>query len=272
MALENIDAIEESFGLEKGKLAEMITSEENHTIDLDSFIIKPKSDYDSLLSNIKRDSNEIGRKELFKALGVDFEGTGAHKDVKKSVEFLKKWNGDLVNTAIEEAKIDPNKKYDTLNEDFKKVQANLSQWEEKYNTLESTYKQKEQMSTINNTLLKEIPDNTTIDKEDILAILKAKYKFNISEDGFEIIGNDGKALKNQSNMNLTTANEFMKEFITPYLKTVEGGTGAGDSKGGGKETSLELFNKQMNAKNINIGSEVYNEQLSLAIKNGTLKL
>lgn len=265
MALENIEAIEQSFGLEKGKLAEMIASDENHKIDLENFIIKPKSDYDALLNNIKKESStaavEIAIKNARSEMGLDFQG--------KTMENLL----NAYKSKVEaEAKIDPNKKYDTLNEDFKKVQANLSEWENKYKTLETTYKQKEQNGIINNTLLKEIPDNTTIDKEDILAILKAKYQFNIGEEGFEIIGSDGKALKNQSNMNLTTANEFMKEFVKPYLKPIEGGAGGSSSSGGNKETSLEVFDKLMDAKGINIGSEKYNEELSAALKNGTLKL
>ena len=271
MAVENIDILEESLGLEKGKLTEMITSEEKHQLEIDKYVIKPKSDFDSLLGNVKRDSYEIGRKELFKELGVDFEGTGVHRDVNKSVEFIKKWNEENVNKAIEEAKIDPNKKYDTLKQDFDKLQGNLSEWENKYNTLESTYKQKEQASTIKNTLLKEIPEGTLLDKEDILALAMAKYQFGIDDDGFAISKN-GEIQKNQSNMNRITPNEFMKEFVKPYLKPIDGGAGGKDSNSGGKETSLEIFNKSMESKGINVGSEDYNEQMSLAMKNGTLKL
>lgn len=271
MAVENIEILEQSLGLEKGKLTEMITSEEKHSLEFDNYVIKPKSDYDALLNNIKRDSNEIGRKELFKELGVDFEGTGVHRDVTRSVDFLKKWNEDAVSKAIEEAKIDPNKKYDTLKADFDKLQGNLTEWENKYNTLESTYKQKEQASTIKNTLLKEIPDNTLLDKEDILALAMAKFQFGIDEDGFAIMKN-GEIQKNEANRNRITPNEFMKSFITPYLKPIEGGGKGKDSVGGGKETSLDIFDKLMESKGINVGSEAYNEQMSLAMKNGTLKL
>jgi hypothetical protein len=264
MAVENIEQIEQSFGLEKGKLAEMMASEETHKIDIDNFVIKPKSDYDALINNLKKESGtaavEIAIKNARNELGLDFQG--------KTMENLLKAYGEKVET---DAKIDPNKKYDSLKTDFEKLQGNLTEWQSKYTNLESTYKQKEQQATINNTLLKEIPDNTILGKEDILAILKARYQFNIGEDGFEIV-KDGQVQKNQANMNLLSPGEFMKDFITPYLKPIEGGAAGKDSTGTGKETSLELFDKQMEAKGINVGSEQYNEFMSIAMKNGTLKL
>lgn len=264
MAVENIEQIEQSFGLEKGKLAEMMASEENHKIDIDNYVIKTKSDHEALINNLKKESGnatlEIAIKNARNEFGLDFQG--------KTMENLLKAYGEKVEA---DAKIDPNKKYDTLKTDFEKLQGNLTDWQSKYTNLESTYKEKEQQSSINNTLLKEIPENTILDKDDILAILKAKYQFNIGDDGFEII-KGGQVQKNQANMNLLSPGEFMKEFITPYLKPVDGGAGGKDSTGTGKETSLELFDKQMEMKGINVGSESYNELMSIAMKNGTLKL
>mgnify|MGYP000072533266 FL=1 len=265
MAIENIDIIEQSFGLEKGKLTEMMSSEETHKIDIDNFVIKPKSDYEALLNNLKKESStaavEIAVKNARKDLGLEFEG--------KTMENLLKFYKEKVET---EAKIDPNKKYDTLKSDFDKLQGNLSEWESKYTNLENTYKQKEQLTTINNTLLKSIPDNTTIPKEDVLAIMKARVQFNIGEDGFEIIGKDGNPMKNDANRNLITAEEFVSDFIKPYLKEVQGGAGGGDSSNSGKATSFDLFDKRMADKGINVGSERYNDEMSIAMKNGTLKL
>lgn len=264
MAVENIDILEQSLGLEKGKLTEMITSEDKHTLEFDKYVIKPKSDYDDLLNNIKKESStaavEIAIKNARNELGLDFQG--------KTMENLLKSYAEKIEA---EAKVDPNKKYDSLKSDFDKLQGNLKEWETKYTTLESTYKQKEQASTIKNTLLKEIPENTLLDKEDILALAMAKYQFGIDEDGFAI-SKEGVLLKNDSNMNRITPSEFMKTFITPYLKPIDGGAGGKDSTGGNKETSLELFNKKMESKGININSQKYNEEMKLAMSNGTLKL
>jgi len=56
MALENIAQIEQSLGIETGKLSEMITSEEKHTIDLSELIIEKKSIYEERLGNIKKET------------------------------------------------------------------------------------------------------------------------------------------------------------------------------------------------------------------------
>ena len=104
MAVENIEQIEQSFGLEKGKLAEMMASEETHKIDIDNFVIKPKSDYDALINNLKKESGnaalEIAIKNARNELGLDFQG--------KTMENLLKAYGEKVEA---DAKIDPNKKY-----------------------------------------------------------------------------------------------------------------------------------------------------------------
>jgi hypothetical protein len=56
MALENIAEIETSLGIESGKLTEMITSEENHKIDLSGLLIEKKSIYEERLANIKKET------------------------------------------------------------------------------------------------------------------------------------------------------------------------------------------------------------------------
>jgi hypothetical protein len=264
MAIENLDAIGASLGLESGKFAEMISSEDSHKIDLDNFVISNKTDYESRLSNIKRENQQAGLEIAIKnarnELGLEFEGK---KDLKPLLEAYK-------NHIEKEAKIEPNQKYDTLKSDFEKIQGIASEWETKFNDLQGTYKKREQQRTIDNTLLSSIPDNTTIPKDDVLAILKAKVDFNIGDDGLEII-KDGVVQKNESTLNLLSPNEFMKDFITPYLKKPEGGAGGKDSGSGGRETSFDLFNKQMEDKGISQGSEAYNVEMSKAIQSGTLK-
>jgi len=264
MALENIQEIEKALGLEEGKFNEIITSEENHSIDISGLYISKKSDHDALTENLKKtyrqEGVEVAVKTARNELGLEFEGKKTLKPLLEA--YAKKIEND--------AKIEPNEKYDTLKVDFEKRGNLITEWEEKYNDLQSNFKQKESQRTIDNTLLKEIPGNTSIPKDDILAILKSKYDFNVGEDGFEII-KDGQVQKNDANMNLLTAKEFMTTFINPYLKKVDGGAGGDDSKSGGKESSLDVFNKRMEEKSVNIGSEAYNNEMSKAIKDGTLK-
>lgn len=263
MAIENLEQLEQSVGLEKGKLSEMINSEETFNLELDNFVISKKDDYNSLIDNHKKtarvEGEEIAIKNARTKLGLDFQG-------KTMDNLLNSFKEQIVS----EAKIEPNKKYDNLHKDFEALQSVSKSWEEKYTGLEQTYKQKENQLKIDTSILKSIPDNVSIPKEDILAIAKARIGFNIGEDGIEIV-KDGVVQKNQANMNLLTISEFMPEFITPYLKTPEGGSGGGDSSNKGGESSLELFDKKMEAKGIAIESEDYNIEMSLALKNGTLK-
>jgi len=264
MALENAQEIEKVFGLEEGQLAQMVTSEENHSIDISDLYITKKSDNDTLIENLKKtyrqEGVEVAVKTARNELGLEFEGKKTLTPLLEA--YAKKVEAD--------AKIAPNEKYDNLKIDFDKRGSLITEWESKFKNLESTFKQKESQRIIDNTLLKAIPDNTTIPKQDILAILKSRNQFNVGEDGFEII-KDGVVQKNNKNMNLLTPGEFMKDFITPYLKAAEGGKGGKDSKSGGQESSLELFDKIMNEKGVNVGSEAYNMEMSKAIKDGTLK-
>ena len=59
MALENITELEQTLGLESGKLAELITSEENHRIDLSTKVIVDKTIYDERIANIKKESSTM---------------------------------------------------------------------------------------------------------------------------------------------------------------------------------------------------------------------
>ena len=263
MAIENLEQLEKSVGLEPGKLAEMISSEDTHKLDLDNLIISNKNDYEARLENIKKETKtaavEIAVKNARNELGLEFEG--------KTMENLL---NNFKNKIESESKVAPEKKYSDLHKDFESLQGVSKSWEDKYMSLENTYKQKENQRQIDNSILKSIPDNTILGKDDILALIKAKTEFNVGDNGLEII-KDGVVQKNQATLNLLSTDEYVSSFVTPYLKTAEGGAGGKDSNTKGNETSLDLFDKRMEAKGINIGSEGYNEEMSKAIKEGTLK-
>lgn len=262
MAIENLEAVEKSLGLEAGKLNEMFTSEENHNIDLDSRVFFTKEDYESRINNIKKETKFNSVEEAVKLARkdneLDFQG--------KTMENLLKAYGEK---RDKENSIEPEKKYSELKTNFEKLQGINIGWEEKYNNLESDYKKKSQTRQINETLMKNIPDNTTIGKDDILAIMKAKYDFNIGEDGLEII-DGGKILKNETSMNNLTPEEFLKTFVKPYIKPVEGGRGDGDQKGNAKEGTFESWDAQM--KEQGLSGQAYSIALQKAIKDGVVKM
>lgn len=263
MAIDNIIEIEQSLGLEAGKLNEIIKSEDKIKIDLSSKVIYDKNDFDKFIDNVKKDEFTRGRDLLLKDLkdkeGLEYEG---RKDPNNFIKYFRE-------KVEAESKIEPEKKYSNLKSDFEKVQSNLEEWQNKYLNLETTYKQKENQNKIDNALLKSIPDNVSIPKNDILAIMKSRNDFKIGDDGFEVI-KDGNVLKNETTRSPLTPDEFTASFIKPYLKQVEGGNGDKGGKGNPKEGTFESFDKEMENKGIT-GQE-YTMKLNEAIKSGIIKM
>ena len=260
--IENIEAVEKSLGLEAGKLTELMTSEESHNVDLENRVYFSKDDYDARINNIKKETGfnalEVAVKNQRNELGLEFQG--------KTMENLLRSYKDKIE---KESTIEPEKRYSDLKTEFEKLQGINEGLSGKYSDLESDIKKQNQNRTINNTLLKDIPDNTTIPKNDILAILKSKYEFNIGEDGFEII--DGsKVLKNETTRNNLTPDEFLKTFIKPYLKPVEGGGGGGDDRSRAKDGTFEAWDTQ--AKEQGLSGQAYSIALQKAITDGVVKM
>lgn len=264
MPITNIQEVEQSLGIEAGKLTEMIGSEEDHTVDISGLVIKSKDDHDTLIANVKKEAGvaavEIAIKNARKDLGLEFEG--------KTMENLLKAHATKVET---DAKIEPDKKVESLKGDLEKLRGISAEWEGKYNSLQESIKIEKQKSTIDQMLMKEMPDNMVMDKRDMLAILHSRNNFNIGEDGFEAIDpTTGKVLKNESTLSPKTAKEFISEFTKPYLKPVDGGRGGQNTTGAAAPGSLEAFEKEMADKGIT--GEAFNNELSARIKKGSLKI
>lgn len=263
--IENIGEIEKSLGVEEGKLSEMLSSEEKHSVDLSGRMILPKEDYDLRITNIQSESEKKGEELLLKRLkednGLDYEG---RKDPNNFVTALK--------AKIEaESKIEPEKRYSDLKSDFEKLQGLKETAELNFTSLQENVIKEKNDFKINSSLIKEIPDNTIIDPKKIVTLLKTEHNFNISDNGIEII-KDGKVLKNESTFAPLTASEFMKDAIKPYLKAVDGGAGGRDNPENFKSGSMEAFDKEMVAKDINIGSEAYSQEMFKRVKDKTLTI
>ncbi|MFK7780666.1 MAG: hypothetical protein QM490_06120 [Candidatus Gracilibacteria bacterium] len=261
--IKNINEVEKSLGLEAGKLNEFFKSEDEFEIDLTSKVIFNKEDYEARVSNIKKDEFVRGRDLLLREMK---DGQGLEYDGRKDPENFIKYFKEKIEA---ESKIEPEERFSKLKTEFEKLQ-NISQgFQEKYTGLEEKIKKQSKNREINNILLKSIPDNITIPKEDVLTILRAKNDFNISEDGFEIIEN-GVILRNETTRDPLKTDEYMKTFIKPYLKEVEGGKGGGNEGGNLKAGSFEAFEKEMDKKGIS--GEQLSVEMQKRIHDGTLKL
>ena len=267
MALENINEIEKAFGLEEGKLSEMITSEEKHKIDLSEFIIEPKSIYDERLTNIKTHSGitarEIAVKKIRDEFGLEFKG----KNEDNLIQALKARDEKIKSEVIK----DPEERYTSLKTDFEKLQSNLNLEIQKRTELETSFAQKEKESKIKSDVFKHIPDNTIVGKSTILLEAKEKgYSFNDLDGKTVVKDSKGEIIKNENTLSPITVEEWAKSFVTPYLKPLEGGSGRKDDVPPSKAGSFEAFEKEA-AKN-NWTAMQKNTEMAKRIKEGTLSL
>ncbi|HAH54797.1 MAG TPA: hypothetical protein DCM02_05790 [Flavobacterium sp.] len=263
MALENITEIEQSLGIENGKLLEMITSEESHSIDLSELFIEKKSIYDERISNIKRESVtmaiEIAVKEQRNALGLDFQG----KTMDNLVNAIK--------TKVEsESKIEPEERFKSLKTDFEKLQSNLIEKENEFNQFKTNIEKQNLLSEIKSDFTKHIPDNTLVSKSTIFTEAKEKGFSFEREDGKTVVKQNGEVLKDERTLSPLDIGTWVTNFSTPYLAKVEGGAGKGDDKAPPTAGSFEAFEKMAQKNGWNDSEK--NTQMARMIKDGTLKV
>lgn len=112
--VENQKEIEQALGLEEGKLSEMITSEEKHTIDLEPLVIEKKTIYEERISNIKKEEFKHGQEKFFKTVRDAFGLEVTGKTSENLISGLKTY----VETEKEKGGAEPEEKYKTLKADF----------------------------------------------------------------------------------------------------------------------------------------------------------
>lgn len=263
MALENIAELEQTLGLESGKLQEMITSEENHKIDLSTKVIVDKTIYDERIANIKKESSsmalEIAVKEQRNALGLDFQG--------KTMENLV----NAIKSKVEsESKIEPEEKFKALKSDFEKLQENYNAKETEFTTFKTNIERQQELSEIKGEFTKHVAGETLVSKSTIFTEAKEKgYSFE-KEDGKIVVKLNGEVQKNKDTLSAISVKEFVTNFSTPYLKTPTGGAGGDDEPDGSKAGSFDAFMKEAEKNGWNATKQ--NEEMAKRIKEGTLKM
>lgn len=261
MALENISEIEQVFGLEEGKLSEMISSEEKHSIDLSDLLIEKKSIYEERLENIRKETAkttlEMAVKEQRNALGLEFTG----KTMENLVNAIK------IKTESE-SKVEPEKRYTDLKSDFDKLQGNLAQKENEFETYKTNIEKENELNEIKNDFTKHIPENVLVSKTTIFTEAKEKGFSFEREDGKTVIKENGEVLKDEKTLSPVALDNWVKTFVTPYLKSVDGGSGKKDDVPAGKAGSFEAFQREVEKNEWNATKT--NEEMAKRIKDGTL--
>lgn len=267
MAIANLNEIEKSLGLEEGKLNEMLTSDEEHSIDLSNLLIEPKSIYEERVKNMKDHASNTAReiiiKNIKKEFGLEFEG----KYENNLIEAFKKRDETIKSEVIK----DPEQRYVSLKTDFEKLQKNLEEAQKEKANLEATFANKEKQNKIQNDLFKVIPDNTLVSKSTILLEANTKgYSFDI-EEGITVVKDaKGEIIKDERTLSPVSVEQWAKNFVTPYLKPIEGGGGGGDDTNPAKAGSFEAFEKEAQKKGWT--STEMSLEMSKRIQQGTLKI
>lgn len=266
MAVENIGEIEKALGIEEGKFTEMLSSEEKHSIDLSSLLIEPKSIYEERMANLKANSanmaKEVAIKEIKKALNLEFEG----KNETLLIDALK----NKFETIKSEVIKDPEKRFLDLKNDFDKLQNNLLSKETEFENFKSTIQKEKEFNEIKNDFTKHIPENVIVSKSTIFTEAKEKGFSFEREDGKTVIKQNGEVLKDERTLSPVSIDSWVKSFVTPYLKGVEGGSGKKDEVPAGKAGSFDAFEKE--AEKNNWDATRFNQEMAKRIKEGSLSL
>lgn len=236
-------------------------AETDLTID-DKLTVYTEDEVQTLKSNSYKDGKKAGVEmevdDLKKELGLDFQG----KTVKGLVEASQK-------KALADAKIEPEKKVQELNEKVSTLQNTVKEYETKLS-------QKDQEVTgvkINGELYKHIPqfgDNApALAADEVITLMKANgYEFKL-EEGKIIPYKDGKQLQDK------TANPLApKDVVTSFLQekklitegTTIGGRGGDDKRPAAKAGKLSELKKQFTEQGKSLQGIEFSQAVEAATK------
>lgn len=269
--IENVEAVENSLGLEKGILSKAIENTENVTIELpkgkfidpETHVIRSNEDQETFLNNIKTEQKtagvEIAVKEMRNKLEYNFEG--------KTIENLLTAHGEKV---LKDAGTEPDKKIEELNIDLSKLRGNNTNLQDQLDEMVKNTSLKDNQRKVDGNILSNIGDNLTLSKEQVMTLFKSEHQV-VEEDGKFVVKKGGETMKddNREPLNLKT---ILESFTTDFVKTAEGGSGGGDTTDGGKAGSLEAFTKRQIDLGNNVGSEKFNIAMNKELADGTLKI
>lgn len=269
MAIENIEAVETSLGLDKGTLSTAIESEDKVTIEVpkgkfvdpETHVIKSNEDHETFLTNVRTEAKqagvEIAVKEARSASGLEFEG--------KTIDNLLKAHSDKV---LKDANIEPEAKVKELGVDLDSLRDRNTTLQGQLDQMVKDGQVKDNQRKIDSDILGGIPDNLTLSKGQIMTLLKSDYDIT-QQDGVTVVMQNGEVLKDD-NRSPVKLGDIITKFSAGFAKGNEGGTGGDDTKLKAKAGTLEAFTEaQVDAGN-NVGSEAFALALQKAYTDGVI--
>lgn len=232
----------------------------------DNLVIRTKDAQEKFENNIKTESKnigeEIGRKAMFESLGIEIEGTGAHKTIEKSVAAINEWKGKAVKEGVKDAGIEPNAKNKALQEDLDAVRLNLETAKKETEKERSNFLSFKKDIGIRKALATSLKDETlSMPVEDVVDLMMLRNKFDQDEHGnTHQVGSDGQPIKD-SDRNVLKLESSTVSFLdsNPHFRSsASGGAGGGDSNNSsGSKITYAEHHKNMTSKGYQMGSDEY---------------
>ena len=244
---ETIEAFAKLAGVSASDLEAKIKSTSEEDITLQKVNIFTDDQLTERISNEKTTSYNEGKtagvemevKKVKKELGYEFEG--------KDLNSLLSHHSQKVKKPFEK----PNEKITELTKDIEKMKnAHSLELENKSKENKSLLEKVNSLNT-KSQLLNLIPQNTTLDKEDMITLFNANYQVE-QEDGKTIVKQNGETIKDETTASPIPLNDVFTNWATEkkYISGTPGrGGGHEGGKGGHSGNSISGFQDQWQKDN-----------------------
>ena len=201
----------------------------NLSIENEEIKVFKQDDYNTLVGNIETEKYNEGKtageqmavKAVRDEYGLEFEG----KTVANfATAFKAKIEAD--------SKIEPNAKVKELTTDIEKLRGNLSEWEEKYNGLQTSVAQEKKAYKVNSLVSSSMPtEGLSIKKDMATSLFNMNHEIDFDEAGTAVIKKDGVILKNETTRSPMALNDVVNTFLKDngLITAPSGGAGGGDA-------------------------------------------
>ena len=244
--------------------AEALKSETDTSFDLglDNLVVRTTEEDSQIKANLLEeaktknftDAFEIQIKNMKKDLDLDFQG-------KKSEDFIDAFR----NKVLADAKIEPDKKINDLNQSLEALRTQLSEKEKSFTELQSSI-ENDKRNFKAQSLIPELPENLGLSKDEAVSLYFRSHE--IKEDGIYLNGNK---LKDNLEKPLSFE-DSVKSFVETkgWNKTQHSGRGGGAQGGEGASSSLptneQEYETYVKEKGWTIGSQEANAVLQQMAK------
>lgn len=252
---------------------------ESIDIKSDDLVVRTSTKHDELISNTKRDSQvigeEIGRKEVFKDLEIDIEGTGDYKSSERSATALKKWSKGLSDAAVKTAGVPTDEKLEQANADMEILRGTLRAAQGDLETEQSGRKSDAKKLLISGKITDLLAkENIALSSKATKTLMMSDMRFDSDDNGnvFQL-NNDGTPMKDNE-ANTLPLSQSITSFLDSdpmYRKGAAGGGGGTDSKNGGKKKTFEQFNTEQQEAGNQLNGEVYRAEMEKQQESGLLE-